>query len=71
MTPKIKTYTVKRLKCDHCSKKFNKNATYKKHMEKFHQEIKLTNQKQNQNDLPNQMDEGQSRVTRLRNNKSV
>ena len=38
-------------------------------MEKFHQEIKLTNQ--NQNDLPNQMDEGQSRVTRLRNNKSV
>ena len=76
ITPKIKTYTSKRLKCDHCSKKFNKNATYQKHMEKFHQEIKITSQNNidhiiNQNDLPNQMDEGQSRVTRQRNNKSV
>ena len=41
-------------------------------MEKFHQEMKITNQNNiNQNDLPNQMDEGQSRVTRQRNNKSV
>ena len=67
----IKTYIPKRLNCEHCTQKFNKTTTFQKHMKTVHQDIKEIASDQKQNDLPNQVDEVHSRVTRLRNNKII
>ena len=80
----VPTRKSKRLNCNYCENKFNKNETLQKHMEKFHKEklgkenirsrkedMKVTNQ----NDLPNSeksqtsIYEVQQGATRLRNNK--
>ena len=72
-----KTYISKRLNCEYCSKKFNKMTTFQKHMEKVHDEInskEIDNVQasiKNQNDLPSQIYEEQTRVTRLRKNKTL
>ena len=39
---KIKTKMSNRTKCDICDKKFNKDCTYKKHMQKYHETV-ITN----------------------------
>ena len=38
-TESKKTYKSKRIKCDHCDKKFNKKETFIKHLKEAHQEI--------------------------------
>ena len=53
-TNKIKkSYVQKRIKCEECDKKFNRNDTFKKHMESTHKQIGTqtneNNQYQNQN----------------------
>ena len=72
---KTKTsYTSKRLKCNLCDKKFNKESTYENHVKKSHrgaQNRRISNENSNEkmdrnDDLPKPNCEVQSRVTRQR-----
>ena len=67
------TYRSKRLNCEHCEQKFNKKETFNRHMKKFHGKENPTNELPIQNDPPTLTvnDEVQTRVTRLRYNKTL
>ena len=68
-----KSYTSKRISCKYCTKKFNKNATFEKHMKESHHQI-LKETQNIQNDSPNQTSnfiEVQPRVARQRRNKKT